>query len=116
MVQEKINQREQVKETLTQIKDLIRLEVKEAYCLREAEKNIGVAEKSIEQAEENFRVSQLRYRDQVTTSLEALDAQPCCLGQKQLISGAICLQSGPITLSQGHGKLVTFLLRERTIN
>ena len=76
LVQEKIGQREQVKEALTQIKDLIRLEVKEAYlALREAEKNIGVAEKSIQQAEENFRISQVRYREQVTTSLEVLDAQ-----------------------------------------
>ncbi len=76
LVQEKITQREQVKEALTQIKDLIRLEVKEAYLsLREAEKNIGVAEKTIEQAEENFRISQVRYREQVTTSLEVLDAQ-----------------------------------------
>jgi outer membrane protein len=76
LVQEKISQREQVKEALTQIKDLIRLEVKEAYLsLREAEKNIGVAEKSIQQAEENFRISQVRYREQVSTSLEVLDAQ-----------------------------------------
>ena len=76
LVQEKISQREQVKEALTQIKDLIRLEVKEAYLsLREAEKNIGVAEKTIEQAEENFRISQVRYREQVSTSLEVLDAQ-----------------------------------------
>jgi outer membrane protein len=76
LVQEKINQREQVKEALTQIKDLIRLEVKEAYLsLREAEKNIGVAEKTIEQAEENFRISEVRYREQVTTSLEVMDAQ-----------------------------------------
>ena len=76
LVQEKINQREQIKEALTQIKDLIRLEVKEAYLsLREAEKNIGVAEKTIEQAEENFRISQVRYREQIATSLEVLDAQ-----------------------------------------
>jgi outer membrane protein len=75
-IQEKIQQREQVKESLVQIKDLVRLEVKEAYIsLREAEKNIGVAEKSIEQAEENFRINQVRYREQVTTSLEVLDAQ-----------------------------------------
>lgn len=74
--QERIKQREQIKEALTQIKDLIGLEVKEAYLsLREAEKNIGLAEKSIQQAEENFRISQVRYREQVTTSLEVLDAQ-----------------------------------------
>jgi outer membrane protein len=76
LVQERVKQREQVKENLTQIKDLIRLEVKEAYLfLREAEKNIAVAEKSIQQAEENFRINQVRYREQVTTSLEVLDAQ-----------------------------------------
>jgi outer membrane protein len=74
--QERIQQREQVKETLIQIKDLIRLEVKEAYLsLRESEKNIKVAQKSIQQAEENFRISQVRYREQVTSSLEVLDAQ-----------------------------------------
>ncbi|MBI5604958.1 MAG: TolC family protein [Deltaproteobacteria bacterium] len=76
LVQERIKQREQVKEALIQIKDLIRLEVKEAYLsLRESEKNIEVAEKAIQQAEENFRINQVRYREQVTTSLEVLDAQ-----------------------------------------
>ena len=76
LVQERIMQRQQVKESLTQIKDLIRLEVKEAYLsLREAEKNIGVAEKTIEQAEENFRINKIRYQEQVATSLEVLDAQ-----------------------------------------
>jgi outer membrane protein len=74
--QERVKQWEQVKETLVQIKDLIGLEVKEAYLsLREAEKNIKLAEKSIQQAEENFRISQVRYREQVTSSLEVLDAQ-----------------------------------------
>jgi len=76
LVQERIKAEEQVKESLTQIKDLIRLEVKEAYLyLRESEKNIQVAEKTIRQAEENFRINQVRYREQVTTSLEVLDAQ-----------------------------------------
>lgn len=76
LVQERIKQKEQVKEALTQIKDLIRLEVKEAYLsLREAEKNIAVAEKTIEQAEENFRINKIRYQEQVATSLEVLDAQ-----------------------------------------
>ncbi len=76
LVQERIKQREQVKESLVQIKDLVRLEVKEAYlALREAEKNIAVAEKTIKQAEENFRINKIRYQEQVSTSLEVLDAQ-----------------------------------------
>lgn len=76
LVQEKIKGEEQVKESLVQIKDAIRLEVKEAFLyLRDSEKNIQVAEKTIQQAEENFRINQVRYREQVTTSLEVLDAQ-----------------------------------------
>jgi outer membrane protein len=76
LVQEKIKVEDQVKESLTQIRDLILLEVKRAYLsLREAEKNIQVAEKASQQAEENFRINQVRYREQVTTSLEVLDAQ-----------------------------------------
>jgi outer membrane protein TolC len=76
LVQERTKQLNQVKEALTQIKDLVRLEVKEAFIgLKESEKNIAVAEKAIQQAEENYRISELRYKEQVATSLEVLDAQ-----------------------------------------
>lgn len=76
LVQERIKGEEQIKESLVQIKDAVRLEVKEAFLyLRDSEKNIQVSEKTIQQAEENFRINQVRYREQVTTSLEVLDAQ-----------------------------------------
>jgi len=61
---------------LEEIKDNIRLEVKEAYLsLREAEKNIQVAKKAVAQAEENFRMNEERYKQQVATSTDVLDAQ-----------------------------------------
>jgi len=44
-------------------------------ALEEAEKNIPTTRKAIEQAEENLRVSEERYKAQVTTSTEVLDAQ-----------------------------------------
>jgi outer membrane protein len=76
LVQERTIQLGQVKEALVQIQDLVRLEVKEAFTtLKEAEKNIAVAQKAIQQAEENFRISEVRYKEQVATSLEVLDAQ-----------------------------------------
>jgi outer membrane protein len=76
LVQEKIIEREQVKAAFTQIKDSIQLEVQEAYInLKESEKNIGVTLKAIEQAEENFRISEVRFREQVATTLELFDAQ-----------------------------------------
>jgi outer membrane protein TolC len=39
-----------------------------------AEKNVGVSEKSIEQAEENLRMNEERYKYQVATATDVLDA------------------------------------------
>ncbi len=60
---------------LKEIKDNIQLEVKGAYLsLREAEKNIQVAKKAVVQAEENFRMNEERYKQQVATPTDVLDA------------------------------------------
>jgi len=65
-----------VKYLLNDIKDNIQLEVKEAYLyLREAEKNIQVARTAVVQAEENFRMNEERYKQQVATTTDVLDAQ-----------------------------------------
>ena len=59
-----------------QMKDMVTLEVKKAYLyIQDSEKNIVVAEKAIEQAEENFRINEERYKEQIATSTEVLDAQ-----------------------------------------
>jgi outer membrane protein TolC len=51
------------------------LEVKRAFLtLREAEKNIGVAQTSIEEAEENYRMEVERYKQQVNTNTDVLEA------------------------------------------
>lgn len=66
----------QVENALEELKDKIKLEVKQAHLnMQEAEKNIPVAQKAIEQAEENLRINQARYQEQVATSTEVLDAQ-----------------------------------------
>jgi len=66
----------QITDALTNVRDQITLEVKNSYLLlREAEKQIFVSQKAIEQAEENFRITQERYREQVATSTDVLDAQ-----------------------------------------
>jgi outer membrane protein len=58
------------------VEDGIRLEVKKAILdLKEAEEKIPSAKKAVEQGEENLRVSEERYKAQVTTSTEVLDAQ-----------------------------------------
>ena len=61
---------------LVQVRDAVRLEVKQNYlALTAAEQNIRVAEKAREQAKENYRMSEERYREQVATSTEVMDAE-----------------------------------------
>ena len=58
------------------IEDGIKLEVKEAFLnLGVAKKNIATAKLSLAQARENWRISNLQYRQQVATSSEVLDAR-----------------------------------------
>ncbi len=63
-------------ESQTELLDNIILQVREAYVdTLEAEYNIGVTEKAIEQAEEDFRINQSRYKAQLGTTTNVLDAQ-----------------------------------------
>ena len=58
------------------IEDSIKLEVKSAFLdLKVAEKNIQTAKKSLVQAEENWRITNLQYQQQMITSTEVLDAR-----------------------------------------
>ena len=75
-IREKQSLRKQLTETKTALEDQIRLELQQAILdLEVADQNIPTTEKAVEQAEENLRVSEQRYRAQVTTMTEVLDAQ-----------------------------------------
>ncbi len=65
----------QAEDAQAQLVEGIILEVKQDYLnLLTAEKNITVAEKAIEQAEENLRMNEERYKYQVATATDVLDA------------------------------------------
>jgi len=65
----------QSQDFLANLKDQVTLEVKNAYLLlKEAEKQVRVTRKIIEQAEENYRINEERYKEQVSTSTDVLDA------------------------------------------
>jgi len=65
----------QAEDSKNQLIDGIIFEVKQDYLnMVTAEKNIGVAEKAIEQAEENLRMNEERYKYQVATATDVLDA------------------------------------------
>ncbi|MCB2226491.1 MAG: TolC family protein [Desulfarculaceae bacterium] len=59
-----------------QLEDEVDLQVKEATLfLREAQINIRTSTTGVKQAEENYRVTFERYKEQLTTNTELLDAQ-----------------------------------------
>jgi len=65
----------QAEDTKNQTIDSITLEVKNDYLnMQVAEKNINTAEKSIEQAEENLRMNEERYKYQVATQTDVVNA------------------------------------------
>ena len=65
----------QTEDSKTQLIESVTLEVKTDYLnLLTAEKNINVTEKAIEQAEENLRMNEERYKYQVATQTDVLDA------------------------------------------
>ena len=75
-VKEKLHRLSQAQYRRTQILDNIELEVKTAFLrTKEGEKNIITVEKAIEQAKENFRINQERFKEQVATTTDVLDAQ-----------------------------------------
>ena len=66
----------EVMKTKMDLEEQIQLQVKDAVLhLQTAEENIPITKKAVEQGEENLRVSQERYKAQVSTSTEVLDAQ-----------------------------------------
>jgi outer membrane protein len=71
-----ISRENQATDGLTNLRDQITLEVKNAYLLlQETEKQVQVMKKAIEQAEENFRINTERYREQIGTTTDVIDAQ-----------------------------------------
>jgi len=75
-VKEKQSRVKQAQLQLQSLEDQILLEVKQAYLkTREAEKNIVTLKKAIHQARENFRITKERYKEQMSTSTDVLDAQ-----------------------------------------
>ena len=75
-IHEKQSRLSQARLQKTEILDNIHLQVKKAYLkTQEAEKAIITVEQAVEQAKENFRINEERYKAQVATSTDVLDAQ-----------------------------------------
>jgi outer membrane protein len=76
--------------TAKELNDQVTLEIKNAYLiLQETEQQIAVWQKVIEQAEENFRISEERYKERVATTTEVLDAQTLLTKAKSEYANAL---------------------------
>jgi outer membrane protein len=63
-------------QTAKQAKDSIQLEVRQAYLnMVEAEKRISTSQVTVEKAEEDFKIAQVRYSAGVGTNTDVIDAQ-----------------------------------------
>ena len=63
-------------ETYRDTVDLVNLDVRSNYLnLREAEKRIETTKLAVDQADEDYRIAQLRYRNGVGTNTDVLDAE-----------------------------------------
>ena len=75
-VKERLTRLSQAKLREEELIDNIKLEVKQAYLKTvESERNIVTIEKAIEQAKENLRITEERYKEQVSTTTDVLAAQ-----------------------------------------
>ena len=73
-----------------ELNDQVALEIKYASLnLQEAEKQITVSQQVIEQAEENFRISEERFKERVATSTEVLEAQTLLTKAKSEYANAL---------------------------
>ncbi|AJQ25945.1 TolC family protein [Pelosinus fermentans] len=63
-------------QTAKQTKDAVQLEVRQAYLnMIEAEKRISTSQVTVEQADEDFKIAQVRYSAGVGTNTDVIDAQ-----------------------------------------
>jgi outer membrane protein TolC len=70
------SQKREMEQVLIRVKEGIMLDVKKAFLnLMESEKNIETAKESMNQAKENYRITNLQYQQQLTTSTEVLEAR-----------------------------------------
>ncbi len=80
----------QAMEASKELNDRIALEIKNAYLmLQEAESQIAVSRKVIKQAQENFRISEERYQQSVSTSTVVLEAQTLLTKAKSEYANAL---------------------------
>jgi len=83
-------QYEQTKDAIGILKDGVTLEVTQSYlAFKQAKENIQLSELTVEQADENLRVTQQKFKAGLTTNSEMLDAEVAQLQAKLQLTQAL---------------------------
>ena len=91
-----------------QIKDAIELEVYQAYLKLVSEyEKVGVNKLSVEQAEENYRITSEKYNQQMATSTDLIDAENSLLDAKtKLATAQVDYQMAKVRLEKATGRKI----------
>ena len=74
---------DQASQQAQQTKDTIQLDVRQAYLsLKNAEKRISTTQVAVDQAQEDYKIAQVRYSSGVGTNLDVMDAESALLTAK----------------------------------
>lgn len=73
----------QARDSFDHLKDAVALEVNQSYLtLHQTKEKVGVAEKGVEQAEENYRITKNKFDNGTATNTDLLDAEVALLQAK----------------------------------
>lgn len=97
-------------ETYRDTVDSVNLDVRSNYLsLREAEKRIDTTKLAVEQADEDYRIAQLRYRSGVGTNTDVLDAEVALTQAKtNYLQAMYDYNTSKVTLEQAMGVPMQF--------
>ena len=98
----------QVQTSLSQLKDVIRIEVYRAYLnYNSSIEKLSVSRKSVEQAEENYRIIQDKYNFQLATSTDLIDAETSLLQAKTNLNNSLVdFQLAKVMLEKAIGRKI----------
>ena len=94
--------------TLSELKDAVQVEVYQSYLkYKRSFDKVDVSRKSVEQADENYRIMQQKYDEQLATSTDLIDAEVSVLQAKtNLTNSFVDYQLAKVQLEKAIGRKI----------
>ncbi len=101
-------QKVQVEASLSQLKDAVELEVYQSFLTyKRAQDKIRVSRLTVDQANENYRITQQKYEQQLATSTDLIDAEVSLLQAKtSLTTSLVDYQIAKVKLNKSVGQKI----------